>query len=254
MKNYRRLLMSVVVATLSLGINMAKAQTENAPDEFSSKIASGENVVLFKIHDIKPLKNSEDVVTECEFALTIYNRSPKSIDAATINLGWNDKGVSSVIDGEEKEEKKVNKIKQVKNAKTEDFVSRDLSTSVILPQIKPFRQVSLKSKIQSDRCFLMFEDAEYNFADCRVSEPTTNNSKRVSVSRAPAGGNTCKSLFRYVSPRDPEYYREFQKVSFNEEAKVRQETRKKDVDEAEANHKKMLETINAITDTLENIK
>ncbi len=60
MKSYKQLLLSVACATLMMGNTSVMA--EDAPaDEFSSKIASGENVVLFKVHDVK--LNSQSLTT-----------------------------------------------------------------------------------------------------------------------------------------------------------------------------------------------
>lgn len=260
MKSCKQLLTGTACAALILGAVSVRAADDAGADEFSSKIASGENVVLFKVHDVTPVKDDQGVVTDCEFGLTIYNRSPKSVDAATINLNWNDEGIANVIDSEEKmaeqgnDGKQVESLSQASRPRTADFEKDTLSTSVILPQIKPFRQVSLKSKIKSDRCFLMIEDAEFSFSACSITDQTSVSSKRLASAKSQGSGNDCKALFRFVSPRDPEYYREFQKVSFNEEAKRREESRKKDIDELDAAYQKMLDGLNNITTTLDSIK
>ena len=259
MKRYKQLLMSVAGLAILFGTVAVKAAETEGDNEFASKIASGENVVLFKIHDVKPIKNDDGVITDCEFGMTLYNRSPKSVDAATINLSWVDKGVADVIATEESLEveetlrpksKKNASLKQsVSMSKTADFVVPDLTTSVSLPQIRPFRQVSLKSKIQSDRCFLLIENADFSFSECRVTEPSVSTAKRLTASRG-AGDSGCKSLFRFVSPRDPEYYREFQKVAFNEEQKRKEELRKKELGEMETAYKKMMDDLTSIVNIL----
>jgi len=259
MKNYKQLLSSVAAMAMLFGAVAVNAADTEGDNEFASKIASGENVVLFKIHDVKPVKNDDGVITDCEFGMTLYNRSPKSVDAATMNLAWFDQGISDVIALEENlavEEalnpkvKKVASLKQdVSMAKTEDFVAADLVTSISLPQIRPFRQVSLKSKLKSDRCFLLIEDVNFSFSECKVTEPSASSTKRLSAARV-ADDSGCKSLFRFVSPRDPEYYREFQKVAFNEEQKRKEELRKKELDEMETTYKKMMNDLTTIIDTL----
>ena len=275
MKCYKQLLMGAACAAFILsGVNVNAAEEgAAADDEFVSKITSGENVVLFKIHDVASLKNDDGVITECEFSLTLYNRSPKYIDGATIDLTWVDEGVSSVIEEEEKKDIEDvaagrDKVRRMKLPKTENFVSKDLTASVNLPSIKPFRQVSLKSKIKSDRCFLMIEDATYTFSSCNVSDtgssntnknPSAGNAIRLNSSilaqsgSSVGGGSECDNLFRFVSARDPEYYREFQKVSFNEEASQRQESRAKDLKEFEDNYGKIMENLNDAVTTLEGI-
>lgn len=264
MKSYKQLLLSVACAALFVGSTGAMADEEKVSEnEFSSKIASGENVVLFKVHDVKPIKNQDGVVKNCEFSLTLYNRSPKNVDKATMNLSWVDDSVSEVIDEEDK--KDIDEIAKTKEynegyinddqpqahaIKTEDVVSKTLATTVVLPQIKPFRQVSLKSKIKSDRCFLMMENADFSFSDCSVTEPDSSSSGVNS-------GNSksdCQSLFRFVSPKDPEYYREFQKVSFNEEAEKRQKLQEKDKSEMDETYKKMMASLKKVSETLQSLK
>ena len=262
MKSYKKLFMSVACATLMLGSFGVKAEDQVDSGEFSSKIASGENVVLFKIHDVTPIKNEDGVLTDCEFGLTLYNRSPKSVDSATIDLSWADEGISSVIDDEDKKENdeiaagKVNSFTQARQPKTETFETKTLTTSVVLPQIKPFRQVSLKSKIKSDRCFLMIENAEFSFSNCAVSDTSasTGSGRRLVSGGRTSGMSECQTLFRFVSPKDPEYYREFQKVSFNEEAAQRLEARKKDIDELEENYNQMMKNLGGVVETLDSIK
>lgn len=263
MKSYKQLLLSAVCATFFFGAMNAFAEEDQNNNDFLSNISSGENVVLFKVHDVKPLKNEDGIVTDCEFGLTLYNRSPKSIDNATMQLSWLDDSVSMVIDEEDKQDieeitadtKKKNFVNNPQlnpsRPKTENFVSKDLTTSVTLPQIKPFRQVSLKSKIKSDRCFLMIGDARFSFSSCTVSE-SGSESRRSSGLRQEGG--SCQSLFRFVSPRDPEYYREFQKVSFNEEAEKRAEQRKKEINELDENYNRMMDSLSNTLDVLVSIQ
>ena len=264
MKTYKQLLLGAVCSVLFLGgaNSLANANEEDGR-EFMSSIASGENIVLFKIHDVVPLKNDEGIGTDCEFSFTLYNRSPKNIDDVKMNLSWLDDGISAVIDEEDKQSIEdtiadtkykdylnADKIK-AKQPKTENFVSRKLTTSIVLPLIKPFRQISLKSKIKSDRCFLLLNDLNFSFDTCSVSEDKSDKSARDrSFSSAVSVNNACVSLFKFVSPRDPEYYREFQKVSFNEEATKREETIKKDIDGLQKDYDSMISTLDEASSVL----
>lgn len=258
MKSCKQLLLSAVCAAAVFGTTAVRAAETADADEFSSKIASGESVVLFKVHDINPIKNEDGIITDCEFGLTFYNRSPKSIDAATMNLSWTDEGIANVIDFEEQQDismtsQSVRSLSQAAQPKTADVTSKDLTTSVVLPQIKPFRQLSLKSKLKTDRCFLMLENADFSFTVCNVTDTSVNTNTRRLTSSKGQTGSDCASLFRFVSSKDPEYYREFQKVSFNEEAARRQEERKKNMEEIDESYNKILEGINNITETLNSI-
>ncbi len=252
MKNGRQLFASTACALLMFGISTARAADDN--NEFASRIAAGTNVVLFKVHDVTPVKNDDGVVTECEFGVTLYNRSPDSVENALLNLSWKDEAISDVIAQEAKEAKnEVNSLKASAERKTTASLETPaLTASINLPAIKPFRQVSLKSKIASDRCFLMVNDASFTLENCNIiTADSSVRSSRSLISKAnKAAASNCMSLFKYVSARDPEYYREFQKVSFNDEAKQRQEARKKDEDALQDSYKAMLDSLNKITETL----
>ena len=258
----RNLLMGMACAALMFGHASAQAEEDNANDEpksaFASKVASGENVVLFKIHDISPIKNENGEVTDCEFSLTLYNRSPKTIDAATMQLSWMDDGISNVIDIEEKLEisqaSQLSSWQESHRSKTENFTSKNLNTTVVLPKIKPFRQVSLKSRLASDRCFLMLGNVDFSFDICRVIENKgSEDSANFIVGDASSSEGECKALFRYVSAKDPEYYREFQQVSFNEEAEQQVKSKKKDIEDIAAKYEEVMQKTKSIKDTLDSI-
>ena len=63
----------------------------------------------------------------------------------------------------------------------------------------------------------MLNDAEFSLENCSAVDPEQSG-----MTMQSAGAAACDNLFRFVSARDPEYYREFKKVSFNEEKKIKQ--------------------------------
>ena len=71
MKRYKQLLMSVAGLAILFGTVAVKAAETEGDNEFASKIASGENVVLFKIHDVKPIKNDDGVKSKPQIEDTI---------------------------------------------------------------------------------------------------------------------------------------------------------------------------------------
>ena len=69
-----------------------------------------------------------------------------------------------------------------------------------------------------------------------------------------AGAAACDNLFRFVSARDPEYYREFKKVSFNEEKKIKQNARKKEEQELTETYDKAVSNLSKATDIMGQIR
>ena len=51
---------------------------------------SAQENILFKIHDVQPVKNADGAVVACDFDTTLYNRSNSALRAAVLNLTWTD--------------------------------------------------------------------------------------------------------------------------------------------------------------------
>lgn len=68
---------------------------------------AADNAVLFKIHDINPIKNSDGIVTSCDLGATFFNRTGSEVTNATLNLVWPDDVVSDTIEQEQRAEKRL---------------------------------------------------------------------------------------------------------------------------------------------------
>ena len=70
----------------------ADSQKDKPADPLAISATSEKpHAILFKIHDIKPIENSDGVVTSCQYTATFYNRSPFNLRQAKMNLEWTDK-------------------------------------------------------------------------------------------------------------------------------------------------------------------
>lgn len=258
MGNNKQYLLSVTCALLALSAVPAWAQSDEDSDGLFSAVSDSQPAVLFKIHEIKPIKNRDGKVADCEFNATFYNRSNNNIDGAVININWEDEAISNVIDDEKEasirkmQEDNYNENSGMYNnptSETEKLTPVGLTASIRIPPLKPYRQVSLKSKIASDRCFLMVNDASFKLENCSMSNAGKNG-----VSVQGAGANACDGLFKFVSANDPEYYREFKKVSFNEEKKAKVNARKKEQQDLTATYDKAVSNLSKATDIMGQIK
>ena len=201
-------------------------------------VAAAEDVVLFKIHDIAPVKNADGVVVSCDLGATFYNRSEREVSNAALKLEWADEVVADAINQEErnaKEAKRMNR-RNTPRYNTATYNSRNVSLNFRLPTMKPYQQVTLKSKINTDRCFLLLNDMGIEVTSCNLSESKTDS--KVSASK-----DACKNLFRFVGPKSPEYYSEFKPVS-EEEQKTQEDMQ---MDEQKKNIEKVYgDTITSI--------
>ena len=167
--------------------------------------ADSNEAVLFKIHDIIPEKDSDGKVTHCNIGATFFNNTKIDIANASISLGWDDEVIGETIDQEEraeKEQKRLNTRTARSRYSTAGFTTKDIKATLKLPPLKAGQQVSLKTKIATDRCFLLLNDMDVNVGNCG----TASMNERIS-----RGG--CNNLFRYISPKMPEYYVEFKEIS-----------------------------------------
>ena len=93
--------------------------------------------VLFKVHDIKPVENTEGIITHCDFLVTFYNRTTDSLRQAQIDMGWTDK-VSEryMIDAEDSEEDSTsNRTRSSRSSRNSEPVLGEITTSVDMPAL-----------------------------------------------------------------------------------------------------------------------
>lgn len=230
--------------------NMASAPVKAVKQNMKSE------AILFKIHDISSLKNNEGAVVACNFSATFYNRSDKDINGATIRLNWNDKTIASVIDDELRESAAKRKLNDKdgrytrSSSTTERVTPANVEATLEMPAIKAYKQMTLTSKLQSDRCFLLLNDVDFKVDTCSASE----NQDSVAMSRGGSGNTDCVRLFQYVSAKSPAYYKEFKKVSYDEEKAAKQTEMQKNTQEINRVYSETIDALNATSGTLSRIK
>lgn len=212
--------------------------------------------ILFKIHDIAPLKNNEGAVVACNFNATFYNRSDKDINGATLRLTWSDKTIGGVIGDELKESAAKRKLNDKDGrysratSQTERVTPENIEATLEMPAVKAYKQMTLTSKIQTDRCFLLLNDMDFRIDSCSASE-----NKNVDViSRAGNESTDCLKLFQYVSAKSPAYYKEFKKVSYDEEKAAKKTEMQKNTQEINRVYGEAVDALNATSGSLSRIK
>lgn len=199
MGNNKKFLWHATCALLALSAVPAWAEDGEDSDELVSSIDESQPAVLFKVHDIKPLKNRDGKITNCEFNITFFNRSNKNVDNATVNLTWKDEAIGNVIEDEKELAKRKMEMENYNEnggafaepvSETEGITPVSLTTSIRIPPLQPYRQVSLKSKLASDRCFLMLNDAEFSLENCSAVDPEQSG-----MTMQSAGAAACDNRF-----------------------------------------------------------
>ena len=198
-----RILMQVAGISAALMSGVAYAQERNA-DETES---IGE--VLFKIHDVVPEKDADGKVLYCNIGATFFNRTKLNMNNVALTLSWTDDVVGEAIDQEERAEKEYKRTGSTEprsRYSTAGFTSRKINAPLKLPPLKSMQQVSLRTKVDTDRCFLLLNDMDVVVNNCGTA--ALNN--RVSQ-------QGCNNLFRYISPKSAEYYVEFKEIDLEQQ-------------------------------------
>lgn len=226
---------------LMVATSISSAKAEDATEK--------DNAVLFKIHDITPVKNSEGEVVACDFNTTFYNRSPFLLREASMELSWHDTSLENVINDEKKAEAAKNGSGVRGYSETERSSEQDVKVMIDVPTIKSYKQTTLKNRVNTDRCFLLVGNVEYTMRNCSSESQVTDNRRRRSTVNS-----ECARLFQFVSPEDAQYYQEFKEVSVEEQDTQAENKRKEEKSELDKLYSATVETIGSTGSIVSGIK
>ncbi|MGN0913914.1 MAG: hypothetical protein ACI4OW_03370, partial [Alphaproteobacteria bacterium] len=131
---------------------------------------------------------------------------------------------------------------------TEKVTPIDVNASVDMPAIKAYKQLTMSSRLQSDRCFLLLGKTDFKVISCAVVD------NRSSMSMASYGGDDCSGLFKFVSSKEPDYYKEFKKISYDEEKAAKRTAQEKDTQEVNKAYGEAVDSLNSASSILSRIK
>ena len=246
MRKYNKFFTALIFALMfanqafSAATDSSKTQNVNAAEP-----TTRDNAVIFKIHDIKPVDN-EGVVTGCDFLLTLYNRTAVNFRSFTINLDWIDevessfrfdKYLESVIGFEE--------MRKQKEYLGEKFESEPLRTAITVNAFGADTQISVKSHIDSEKCYLLLKEASFNVTPCDIVRSIDNMTTSAS--------QDCTNLFQMVDTSNPEYFGQFKNVSATELAMKKRESESRELSDIDLVINKIVENMGASGDTLAEI-
>lgn len=241
MSNNRKFFLGIMGLLMTAGV--ADAQTVGAADD-------KDEAILFKIHDITPDKSKEKGVRSCDFYVTFYNRSEKDINGAQIVLNWIDSSLTDVVNDEKADSAERNRKGEPVDANfsyTQRGNPIDLSAKIDMPAIKSYKQITVRSSVETDRCFVLLNDLKADVLSCTAKNDTGNSGNMIN-------GGGCNSLFRFVSANNPEYYMEFKRVSHDEQKNTERKQRASQEKEMENQYGKTVESFETLSKILSDIK
>ena len=193
--------------------------------------------VLFKLHNVTPVTNSSGLIQGCEFSATFYNRTGSDISNASVDLSWQDDVVNNAIKNEQAQEQKTSSTRRraTARASTASLDTGKLFVKINLPPLKNDRQITLKNKVNTDKCYLLLGDVDINIASCSFDG---KNDK------------ACANMFHYVTSSDQQYYVDFKDVSIEEEQTQEKSQQEKINAEIDAAYKKTIENLQSVSSSL----
>jgi len=252
--NKKFLLSTVLSAIAAFTIGTAKA------DEFSPKTKE----ILFKIHDITPNKNKDGIVKSCNFFVTFYNRTDHSLDNATLDLSWKDSTGNYIITQNNKDiANRMEENGETPSFKTADNSSikaevKNVGTFLEMPALEPYTQGTVAARLNSEKCFLLFEDLNYRVTSCNIKNQNVQSDQGANKSFANSTEErsieSCSRLFKYVSPKDAEYYREFKAVPVAEQQKMLENAAVEDLEKIETKFNGVISNLEKTNNVLDNIR
>lgn len=207
--------------TLLVATNISTANAQAVTEK--------ENAVLFKIHDIVPVKNADGEVFACDFNTTLFNRSSFTIKEAALSLDWIDTSIENVIKDEKNESAKRDNSMERSYSETERSTVNGINVEVPVSTIRPNSQVTIPVRVNSDRCFLLIEPVNFTVKNCSADGVQENRRVR----QMQGGVSGCSKLFKFIAPQDAQYYLDFKEISLDEQETKTQEAKKENKAEVE---------------------
>lgn len=218
---------------------MAASVVSSVSAEDKKEDSSDAGAIIFRIENIKPIADKDGLINKCNFVVTAFNRMDKGVSEAKLKFQWQDNiSAKYAVQGQNI---KVN---------SEDEAKTIISTEMTMNDIAPHSQKSFEGSVNTDKCFLLFDNLQYNVISCSNAgdKIEMKNSKVVNKK------NSCSNNFDYIDSKNPEYYSEFNDVP---ESVITQQAENEKVKEVEKINRDYNDTMNSfqrISSTLAEIK
>ena len=153
MKKSMKFLALLLLSSATLVPSAVFAAPQAPKKAIPTSATTRSDAVIFKVHDVEPVL-VEGVVTGCDYTVTLYNRTSINFRNFTINLDWEDpvderfrfdRYAEAIMSQDE-----FNKYKEVIK---EDNNKKPVSTSVTVNAFGADKQISVRSHIDSEKCY-----------------------------------------------------------------------------------------------------
>ena len=180
----------------------------------------------------------------------MYNRTSINFRNFTINLDWEDpvderfrfdRYAEAVMSQEE--------FSKYKEVIKEDNNKKAVNTSVTVNAFGADKQISVRSHIDSEKCYLMLSEAQYTVTPCDI----VRNVDAMDGMNLSADQKDCTPLFQFVSTKNPEYFGKFKRISLTDQEKQDEITHSQEMSDIDTVIGKIVENMGVSDSTLTNI-
>lgn len=241
--------LAVLLTSVGLLSVSAQAASKAAAPTKTEEATTRNDAVIFKIHDIVPV-SKDGIVTGCDFTVTLYNRTAVNFRNFTLNLKWRDTvderfEFDSYIKGILGEKITADEA----NLLGEAAQSKPLATALTVNAFGTNKQLSIKSHIDNEKCYLLLQQAAYNVTPCDIARNTSSDSRNTFGS----DGKECTALFQLVDTSNPEYFGEFKNISATEVALQNEQYHSQELSDIDLVISKIVENLGVSDKTLTDI-
>ncbi len=243
---------------LFAGVSVAEeTQDKSQPQkQEDSATVSKSRAVLFKIHDVTPVKNVDGLITDCDFLVTFYNRTPTAFQSAKLELGWTDDVSERYTLDLEEPQNTPERRSAPTSRRNEPKSLGNITTTVDMPAVGAYSQISVKGSLKTEKCFVLLSTVEFNVESCNLAEnrESQSNSRSSSRNLHSRSNSECAGLFQFVDYTNPEYYDEFKEISYNEQEALLNKEKETNLEEINTKYNAIVTSLEKASDILNNIQ
>jgi hypothetical protein len=125
------------------------------------------------------------------------------------------------------------------------FDTKPLKTAVTVNAFGADTQISIKSHIDSEKCYLLLKEANFTVTPCDIVRTADN--------MLTSSTQECTTLFQFVDTSNPEYFGQFKNISATELAMRSKESENRELSDIDVVINKIVENMGVSGKTLADI-
>lgn len=250
----KSVILSLASVLFCSSVALAEADASKAPKNEAKKEekTSDAGTIIFRLENIQPIKNKKGDVSQCSYVVTAYNRLNQMVKEANLEFVWQDNITGPYL-------QRINESAKLTADEIAENIGPDIQTSdaeksakpavqqfqpivsnIKIFNIAPHSQKSFSNTVDTDKCFLLFENLNFTVKDCSLDKAEKDES--------------CVGKFNYISSKNPEYYVEFGDTPENIVQDQIEDEKNMEIEKIDNIYKEVISTLDKVDNTLKNMR